>query len=433
MFFQEKKSIMNNQIPDIRPNWDEVNYDAEKIAPYTLEDPLTFLDGSKVKTAEDWKKRRKEILGIFASEMFGTEPPAPEAITFDLLSEKTKALAGFGIVSEYKVYFTENKSGPAVNILVIRPRHAKKAAPPVIFLNYRGNHQLIPDTEVTIPDMWAGLIKGHKVPVERGVMNNPNEDTVMPVGMLLSAGYAVVTACYCQISPDPYAQEEAPFDQKNFAYTGVFDLWGKRDENRTDNPTAIGAWAWALSRMLDFAGMIPELDAERAIVTGFSRLGKAALLAAARDERFSVCVPIQCGGGGATLAKRDFGENVATETKMFTHWYCKAYCKYVRNPAQLLTFDQHLLLAAVAPRKLLVGGFDSPWFDTEGEYLACKAASCAWELCGKSGFPDVPFPEDFETSAIGEYLGYYRRSEEHGIADFDWYQLLNFAKDAGVY
>ncbi len=423
----------NNNIPDIRPNWHEVNYDAQKIAPYTLEDPLTFLDGTKVTDENSWKKRRQEILGIFASEMFGAEPPAPETVDFELIYEKANALAGFAVVSEYKVCFKKDKSGPAVNFLVIRPRHAKKAAPPVIFLNYRGNHQLIPDENITIPDMWAGLIKGYKVPTERGVMNNPDEDTVMPIGMLLSAGYAVITACYCQISPDPFAKETGEFSQQNFAYTGVFDLWEKRDESRTDNTTAIGAWAWALSRALDFAEKLPELDAKRAIVTGFSRLGKAALLAAARDERFPVCVPIQCGGGGATLAKRDFGENVATETTMFTHWYCKAYEKYARNPAQLLTFDQHLLVAAVAPRKLLIGGFDSPWFDTEGEYLACKAAGCAWEVCGKPGFPDVPFPADYETAAIGEYLGYYRRTEGHGIAGFDWYQLLNFAKDAGVY
>jgi len=116
---------------------------------------------------------------------------------------------------------------------------------------------------------------------------------------------------------------------------------------------------------------------KNSIVTGCSRLGKAALLAAARDERFAVCVPVQCGGGGATLAKRDFGENISTEIRMFRHWYCKAYDKYAVNPAKLLTFDQHLLLAAVAPRKLLIAGFDNPWFDTEGEYLACKAASPA--------------------------------------------------------
>ena len=174
---------------------------------------------------------------------------------------------------------------------------------------------------------------------------------------------------------------------------------------------------------------LPYIDAKKVVVTGCSRLGKAALLAAARDERFPICVPIQCGGGGATLAKRDFGENVATQMQMFTHWYCKAYKKYERNPAELLTFDQHLLVAAIAPRRLLIGGFDAPWFDTEGEYLACKAASCAWEVCGKAGFPDVPFPGDFETGAIGEFLGYYHRSENHGIAGFDWWRLICFDRN----
>lgn len=424
---------MNSQIPDIRPNYAEANFDPTLIAPYTLEDPLTFLDGSKVTDAAGWMKRRQEILDIFAKEMFGAEPPAPEAVNFELIAEKTDALAGFAVRSEYKVCFKKDNSGPAVNFLVIRPRHAKKAAPPIIFLNYRGNHQLIPDADVTIPDMWAGLLEGHKVPTERGVLNNPNEDNVLPIGMLLSAGYAVISACYCQVSPDPFAKETGEHSQANFAYTGIFDLWGKRDETRSDNTTAIGAWAWMLSRGLDLAEKLPELDAGRAVVTGFSRLGKAALLAAARDERFAACIPIQCGGGGATLAKRDFGENVATECIMFTHWYCQAYAKYARNPAQLLTFDQHLLVAAVAPRKLLIGGFDAPWFDTEGEYLACKAAGCAWEICGKPGFPDVPYPGDYDTSAIGEYLGYYRRTEGHGIADFDWYQLLNFIKDAKVF
>ena len=153
----------------------------------------------------------------------------------------------------------------------------------------------------------------------------------------------------------------------------------------------------------------------------------SALLAGARDERFAVCVPIQCGGGGATLAKRDFGENVATEMHMFPHWYCRAYRNYERNPAESLPFDQHLLLAALAPRKLLIGGFNDPWFDTEGEYLACRAAGPVWEFLGKPGLPGNAFPGNYDRSAIGPYLGYYRRTEQHGMADYDWRRLLKFA------
>ena len=76
---------MNNDIPDIRHDYRQPNFDPAKIAPYTLEDPLTFLDGTKVTDAESWKKRRKEILDIFAGEMFGIEPPVPETVDFELI------------------------------------------------------------------------------------------------------------------------------------------------------------------------------------------------------------------------------------------------------------------------------------------------------------------------------------------------------------
>ena len=421
---------MNNTVEPVRPDYDQPNYDPSKIAPYTLEDPLTFLSGEKVTSPAQWPARRREILDIFAKEMFGQEPPPPECVVTELIEEKEDALAGFAVRSQYRMWFKADKSGPALDILVLRPRFAVKKARPILFLNYRGNHELIPDEEVIIPDgMWSrSKLPEHRVPTARGVQCNPNQDSVLPTGILLSAGFAVVSACYCQLSPDPtFDEPEERFRQDVFAYTKIFELWGKRDDSRTDNITALGAWAWGLSRMLDLAERIPQLDAKHNVVTGCSRLAKSALLAAARDERFDTCVPVQCGGGGVTLAKRDFGENPANEVINFRHWYCKAYDKYGKNPAKLLTFDQHLLAAAVAPRRLLIAGFDSEWFDTEGEYLACKAASPAWEINGKAPFPDVPYPADFDTTAIGPDLGYYRRSQEHGIAYFDWLQLMRFA------
>jgi DNA sulfur modification protein DndE len=184
-----------------------------------------------------------------------------------------------------------------------------------------------------------------------------------------------------------------------------------------------------LSRGLDLAERIPEIDARRNIVTGYSRLAKAALVAAARDERFTVCAPVQTGGGGCPLAKRDFGENISTECLYFSHWYCDAYAKYAAEPWKTMPFDQHLFLAAIAPRALLICGYDtSKWFDTEGEYLAAKAASPAWKLHGLQGLPDVAYPGNYETSAIGDRLGYVRRSEGHGISGYDWQWMLDFAE-----
>ena len=410
----------------------EPNYDTTKITPYTLEDPLVFTNGAKVTGHSDWQHRRREILDVFASEMYGQEPPKPQCLNTELVEEKV-AGGGFAIRRRYRMTFLKDKSGPAVEWVVWTPRHSKKPSPVILKLNYRGNQEFDLDHSIPLMTAWSrnkpGLAEDNRVlESTRGFRLDQNGDSVFPLQMILARGYAVMTACYCEISPDPsHTQDGFKYRQNPFAYTGVFSLWGKRDVKRSDNITSLGAWAWALSRGLDLAERIPEIDARRNIVTGYSRLAKAALLAAARDDRFAVCVPVQTGGGGCPLAKRDFGENISTECKFFTHWYCDAYAKYAAEPWKTMPFDQHLFLAAIAPRALLVCGYNSKWFDTEGEYLALKAASPAWRLHGDEGLPNVSWPDDFDTSAIGERLGYVHRSEGHGISGCDWTWMLDFA------
>ena len=170
----------------------------------------------------------------------------------------------------------------------------------------------------------------------------------------------------------------------------------------------------------------PAIDARRVVLTGCSRLGKAALIAGAFDERFPVVVPNQTGGGGVPLAKRNYGENITTETRAFTHWYCRAYDKYAGHE-DMMPFDQHMLLACVAPRALLVEGFDQAWFDTRGEFLSLQAASPVWEMLTGKGLPKVEWPDDYDTSAIGERLGYVRRNLDHGHSAHDWKWMLDFA------
>jgi hypothetical protein len=407
------------------------NYNKSKIAPYKLESPIEFVNGDKVKNMADWQRRRREILEIFAKEMYGAEPPPVEKLVTELVDKKV-SVAGYAERLRYRMWFKADKTGPCVNWIVWVPRFAKKPVPVILFLNYRGNHELVHDKDIEVQKGWCRngtYVKNHRVSdATRGMLLDQNHDTVFPLQMILARGYAVMSACYAEISPDPTSGErEKQYRQEKFAYTGIFDLWGKRDPKRKDNITSLGAWAWVLSRGLDLAESIDGIDAKKSVVTGCSRLAKAALVAAARDERFAICVPNQTGGGGAPLAKRDYGENVSIVNRAFTHWYCPAYAKYAKEPWKKLKFDQHLFLAAIAPRGLLVQGFNEPWFDTEGEFLAVKAASVAWENLGKEGLPKVSWPKDFDTSAIGKHLGYVRRSQKHGISTFDWIWLLDFA------
>ena len=399
----------------------EVNFDESLVAPYTLPDPLRFVDGKKVKKS-NWQQRRLEILDIFQHEMYGLMPP-PSPIYLEPLEEGT-TLAEFGHRRQVRMWFRQDKSGPFVDWLIITPESARGPVPAVMLLNYRGNHTVLNDEEIVITNTRDVPFNHYREEAPRGLCANPDTVSYYPVSSILARGYAFVTACYNDVcaDPDPATRE----NQDRYAYNRVFELWGPHDNTRTDNTTCLTAWAWALSRGMDMLERDSAIDARRVVLTGCSRLGKAALIAGAFDERFPVVVPNQTGGGGVPLAKRNYGENITTETRSFTHWYCRAYDKYAGHE-DMMPFDQHMFLACVAPRALLVEGFDSPWFDTRGEFLALQAASPVWKMLTGKGLPRVVWPDDYDTSAIGERLGYVRRNLDHGHSAHDWQWMLDFA------
>ena len=403
-----------------------VNYDESAIAPYTLEDPLRFADGRKLRSRKEWPQRRREILEIFQREMYGQMPPESE-IFLETLEEGT-TLAGFALRRQVRMWFKADKTGPHIDWLELIPTQVQGPCPAILLLNYTGNHEILEDKEILVTEAWMREEPHKAFQSTRGKFNHDGADVVYPVSTLLARGYALVTACYCDISPDPdpLVEKDGVILQDSFAYTGVFDLWGPRDPSRDDNTTSLAAWAWGLMRGMDMIVRDPALDRNRVVLTGYSRLGKAALVAGAFDERIPVVVPVQTGGGGAPLAKRDYGEKIATEVSSFRHWFSRAYDKYAYDTASM-PFDQHLLLACVAPRALLIEGFDKPWFDTKGEFLALQAASPVWPFLGKAGLPAVDWPADYDPSAIGPDVGYVRRDQGHGISALDWLWMLDFA------
>lgn len=373
----------------------EINYDESKAGvlgkDYEIPDPLVFADGRKVASAADWAERRKEILDVFEREVYGRMPPKPDAMVFELVSEKITE-DRFATERRYRQWFRADKSGPCVDWIVFVPRHAKKPCPVILHLNYKGN------------DLIASGRTNH---------------FVLPLGEFAARGYAFMSANYKQMSSDGPGRPGEPLD-------GLFALWGARDPKRTDNTGAIMAWAWGLCRGLDLAERVPEIDASRSVVVGSSRLGKAALLAAAFDERFAGCVANQTGAVGVQLMKRDFGESIAAQRLMFPWWYCQGLWKWAGREREM-PFDQHMLLACVAPRALLLECYDKKWFDPQGEWLAAQAAAPVWRALGADVAFDGVQPEPYDAVAAVPPFGYVRRTEEHGLSPYDWKWALDFA------
>ena len=398
---------------------------------FAPEDPLTFANGTPVTNEADWALRREEIKEIFQREMYG-EIPAPMPVYVDRIDRGNTVVAGVNAVREqYRMWFKEDRSGIKVDWLVVRPRSASGPVPVILTLNYWGNHLFINDPEVVLPDCWM-----EKEPTAGINGNSANPDWrgrflgdwryQYPLDEFLRRGYALLTACYAEIAPDP----ETVAKQQEISISRVFDLWGPRDPSRTDNPMTLGAWAWGLMRGMDMIEDIPALDATKVMVTGCSRLGKTALLAGAFDERFALVVPVQTGSGGVPMTKHitPDKESIASETSTYTTWFCPKYATWAGHEAEM-PFDQHMLLSLVAPRPLLVLGFNNLWFDAYGEFLSVQAASPVWSFLGKDSTFGDAFPDTGVSNAIGTNLGYARRDGDHGVNAQDWEWILSFAEN----
>ena len=398
---------------------------------FAPEDPLVFASGTAVRDADEWALRREEIKEIFQQQMYGTIP-APKPVFIDRIERGNTVVGGVNAVREqYRMWFSEDRSGPKIDWLVVRPRSASGPVPVILTLNYWGNHTFIPDPEVVVPDCWMeketefGISGNSANPDWRGKLLTGELRYHYPIDDFLRRGYAFVTACYAEVCPDP----ETVAKQREIAFTRVFDLWSPRDPSAPDNPMSLGVWGWSLMRAVDMIETLPALAADKIMVTGCSRLGKAALIAGAFDERIALVVPVQTGSGGVPMTKHitPDKESIASETSTYTHWFSPRYATWAGHEAEM-PFDQHLLLSLVAPRPMLVLGFNNLWFDAYGEFLSLQAASPVWTFLGKDASFGTVFPETGATTAIGANLGYARRDGAHGVVAGDWDWILNFSE-----
>jgi hypothetical protein len=413
------------------------NYEEANVPTYTLPDPLVLNNGERVTDARTWtQQRRPELFGLFQTHVYGRSPGKPKGLKFEVRSVDKNALGGKATRKELRVLFTGKADGPKMDLLIYLPNDVTKPAPAFIGLNFGGNHAINADPGITLSQSWMRPSK------DKGVENNRATEksrgsaaSRWPVEKILARGYALATVYYGDIEPD---HAEGWKDSVRSVFKPAREvsspslLRGERAGVRgappdaaADDWGAIGAWAWGLSRAMDYFETDRDIDAKRVAVLGHSRLGKTALWAGATDERFAIVISNDSGEGGAALARRNFGETTAIITRAFPHWFCDNYDQYA-DQAGKLPVDQHELIALIAPRPVYIASAEQDqWADPKGEFLSGKHAEPVYALFGKAGLGVADQPP--VNTPVGDFIGYHLRTGKHDVTDYDWEQYLNFA------
>jgi len=392
-----------------------VNYDESKVGNYTVPDLFVLQGGGRVTDGKTWlKKRRPDIVKLFEENQFGKMPPRPRDLSFEVFDKGTPVFNAKAIRKQVTVYFTKDHSDHKMDLLIYLPANVKKA-PLLLNISFAAPNQIVDDPGVRVGEIWGRDNK-------RAKADKPTPFGKMNVEQFIDAGFGFATVYYGDIEPD----------FKDGIKFGIRSLYLKPGQTTVANDEwgAISAWAWGLSRAMDYFETDKDIDAKRIALQGTSRLGKTVLWAGAHDTRFAMVIASVSGESGAALSRRNFGETVAhmTDPTRYFYQFAPNYHSYA-NRVNELPVDAHMLVALIAPRPLLLQtGSTDYWSDPKGEFLAAVAAEPVYRLFGKKGPGTTVFPAAKDESLLLNDLGYYMHDGPHGVLPGDWALFVKYMK-----
>ena len=186
-------------------------YDESKVPAFTLPDPLITQSDKKVTDAKMWKeKRRPEIVKLFEEHVYGrTMIGRPKEMTWEVTAENREGMFDKGISKTVNIYFAGKEDGPSMRLDIRLPK-SEKPVPLYMITDFERFNRKV-----------------------------------------LDRGYGMILCNLRQIqadAPDSYAESIRAFFAPGQKQAGP-DEWG-----------AIGVWAWAMSRAMDYVETDKDID-----------------------------------------------------------------------------------------------------------------------------------------------------------------------------
>lgn len=392
-----------------------INYNEDSVGTYILPNPFTLSNGQTVTDAKTWtQQRRPELLKLFETIEYGKMPAAPSNLSYKVFDKGTIVFNGKAIRKQVTVYLSAD-TNHKMDLLVYLPVNNTKPAPLLLNVSFVANCQAVNDTGVKVGYTWTK--DGNKIKADQ-----PTKFPKMDVLQFIDAGFGFATVYYGDIEPD----------FKGGVQFGIRSKYLKAGQTvpAADEWGAISAWAWGLSRAMDYFEKDKQIDAKRIALQGASRLGKTALWTGIYNTRFKLVIASISGEGGAALSRRDYGENIKhiTDTSRYYYQFAPNYHSYA-NKVNSLPFDAHMLVAMMAPRPLLLQTGDTDyWSDPKGEFLSAVAATPIYHLFGEKGIETSTMPAAEDKSLSMNRLGYYMHKGGHTVLPSDWTLFVKYMK-----
>lgn len=344
---------------DFYDYFNNANYDEALVPEYTLPDVMTCMDGTKVVDKDVWEnKRRPELMQLFTLYMYGKMPVPDSTFRCEVMGKDRLIMKKKAVRRDIMLHLTSG--GPDVRLTLVWKNDKKMNMPRKTILGL---------SFVNSDSIWTIHTDGSRA----------KGGEAWQTEIVLNHGYVLATFCYTDAELDKARDDFKSSKLHRHFYKGgqrypLPDEWG-----------AVACWAWTASRALDAMEKLAAdvVDAGNVAVMGHSRLGKTALWAGVTDQRFRSVVSVNSGCCGAAISRRCVGETLECVNEWSYQWFCGNFRQYSHRE-EYLPFDQHELLAMIAPRKLVViSGTKDLWADPKGEQLGCEGAKPVYELYGK--------------------------------------------------